>query len=249
MRFQDRVALVTGAGKGIGRATALSLAGDGAHVAVHYLRSGDAAHRLCDEIRAMGRKAIAVQADVTDRPAIARVVDEVRQELGAVELLVNNAGDMEDMTFEELTPERWDRIVDINLTGPFNLIWAIRDDMIRQNFGRIVNVASIAALAVRPNQIAYAAAKAGVISLTKSACEPFAKHNIRINAIAPGTAATEMLERAPADLRERLAKETPLGRVAAPEEMASVIAFLLSEEASYMTGTTVIVSGGRVLIP
>ena len=204
---------------------------------------------MCEEIRGLGRRSVPVQADVTDRPAIAAIVDEIGAELGPVELLVNSAGMIEGQMFEELTPERWDRVIQVNLTGSFNMIWAVKGSMIDRQFGRIVNLASIAALAVRPHSMPYAASKAGVISLTKCCCEPFAPHNVRINAIAPGTVDTDMLAGTPSELVERMEMNTPLGRVAKPQEMANVIAFLLSEESSYMTGATVIVSGGRILFP
>lgn len=249
MRFQGRVALVTGGSRGIGKATALKLASEGATVAVHYSRALDKAESVCEEIHGLGQEAIPVQADIADRDAVNRMVATVMQELGSIELLVNNAGDVGDMTFEELTPQHWDRIVAINLTGPFNVLWAVKQGMIEQQFGRIVNVSSIAALAVRPNQLPYAAAKAGVISLTKSCCGPLAPHNIRINSVAPGAIATDMLGEVSAEMSEQLRSTTPLGRFGEPEEMADVIAFLLSEESSYMTGSTVIASGGRILIP
>ncbi len=249
MRFQGRVALVTGGSRGIGKATAIKLAGEGATVAVHYSRAIDKAKTVCEQIRSLGQEAIPVQADIADRDAVNRMVAAVTKEFGTIDLLVNNAGDVGDMTFEELTPEHWDRIVAINLTGPFNVLWAVKPGMIERQFGRIVNVSSIAALAVRPNQLPYAAAKAGVISLTKSCCGPLAPHNIRINSVAPGAIATDMLGEVSSEMVEQLRSTTPLGRLGEPEEMADVIAFLLSEESSYMTGSTVIASGGRILIP
>ena len=250
MRFQGRVALVTGASRGIGKATALKLASEGAMVAVHYSRAVEKAEAVCEQIRGnLGQKAISVQADIADRDAVNSMVTTVTEELGTIELLVNNAGDVGDMAFDELAPEHWDRIIAINLTGPFNVLWAVKPGMIAQQFGRIVNVSSIAALAVRPNQLPYAAAKAGVIALTKSCCGPLAPHNIRINSVAPGAIATDMLGEVSAEMVEQLRSTTPLGRLGEPEEMADVIAFLLSEESSYMTGSTVIASGGRILIP
>ena len=249
MKFQGKVALVTGGSRGIGSATALKLASEGATVAVHYSRSGAKAEAVCDQINTLGQKALPFQADISDREAVHRMVAAVTKELGTIELLVNNAGDVGDMSFDELTPEHWDRIVAINLTGPFNVLWAVKPGMIEQQFGRIVNVSSIAALAVRPNQLPYAAAKAGIISLTKSCCGPLAQHNIRINSVAPGAIATDMLSEVSPEMVEQLRSTTPLGRLGEPEEMADVIAFLLSEESSYMTGATVIASGGRILIP
>ncbi len=249
MKFQGRVALVTGGSRGIGKATALKLAGEGATVAVHYSRSTAKAEEVCAQIRDLGQNAIPVQADIADRAAVNKMVGTVTAELGRIELLVNNAGAVGDMTFEELTPEHWDRIIAINLTGPFNVIWAVKPGMVAQQFGRIVNVSSIAALAVRPGQLPYAAAKAGVISLTKSCCGPLAPYNIRINSVAPGAIATDMLSEVSTEMVEQLRSTTPLGRLGEPEEMADVIVFLLSEESSYMTGSTVIASGGRILIP
>ncbi len=249
MRIAGKVALVTGASRGIGKATAIRLAREGVDVAIHYHRAADLAEGVCDHVRATGRRALPVQADITDRTAVTDMVARVENELGPIDLLVNNAGDSRGVEFEALTPEHWDRIVAVNLTGPFNVIWAVKDSMMERKFGRIVNISSIAALAVRPYYLPYAAAKAGVLSLTKSCCEPFARHNIRINAVAPGAIETDMLHDAPDEMVERLRAATPLGRLGEPEEMANVITFLLSEEASYLTGTTVVASGGRILIP
>ena len=249
MKFEGKVALVTGASRGIGKATAIKLANEGADVAVHYLTSKDRAEDVCRELRTLGRRAIPIQADIADRDAVTRMVAQVTAELGPIGLLVNNAGSDGFRKFDELTPEWWDRIIAVNLTGVFNVIWAVKKGMIEQRFGRIVNVASIAALAVRPDLLPYSAGKAGVISLTKSCCEPLAQHNIRVNAVAPGAISTDMLRSTPPEVVEHLRLATPLGRLGEPEEIASVIVFLLSEEASYMTGATVIVSGGRILFP
>lgn len=250
MRFKGKVALVTGGSRGIGKATAFKLASEGASVAVHYATSGVAAEDVCVEIYSeYKQKALPYQADIADRDAVNKMVAYVTKELGTIALLVNNAGDVGDMTFDELTPEHWDRIIAVNLTGPFNVLWAVKQGMIEKQFGRIVNVSSIAALAVRPNQLPYAAAKAGIISLTKSCCGPLAKHNIRINSVAPGAIDTDMLSEVSPEMVEQLRATTPLGRLGEPYEMANVIAFLLSEESSFMTGTTVIASGGRILVP
>ena len=250
MRFQEKVALVTGGSRGIGKETAKKLASEGATVAVHYSHAVKKAEDVCVEIyEEYKQKALPFQADISDRDAVNRMIAEVTRELGPIELLVNNAGDVGDMTFDELTPEHWDRIISINLTGPFNVLWSVKDDMIKRKFGRIVNVSSIAALAVRPDQLPYAAAKAGIISLTKSCCGPLAKHNIRINSVAPGAIDTDMLSEVSAEMVEQLRSTTPLGRLGEPHEMADVIAYLLSEESSYITGATIIASGGRILIP
>lgn len=249
MNIIGKVALVTGASRGIGKATALRLASEGVAVGVHYNQSADLADAVCQQIRSLGQSAVPVQADITDRAAVARMGEQVTSELGPIELLVNNAGESSGVEFNALSGDHWDRIIAINLTGAFNVIWAVKDAMMQQKFGRIVNVSSIAALAVRPYYVPYAAAKAGLISLTKSCCEPLAPYNIRINAVAPGAIETDMLHDAPDAMIADLRAATPLGRLGEPDEIANVIAFLLSEESSYLTGSTVIASGGRILVP
>ena len=248
-RFDGKVALVTGASRGIGRATALRLAKDGADVAVHYRTRSDEALQVCEQVRQLGHRATAVSADVADRSAVWRMVDRVEADLGPINLLVNNAGEIGEVAFDELTPEHWDRMIAVNLTGVFNLIWRVKASMISRGFGRIVNLSSIAALAVRPNMLPYAAAKAAVISVTKSCCEPLARHNIRINGIAPGVIATDMASDLSPDFLDRIREATPLGRLGQPEEIASIVAFLLSEDSAYVTGSTLVASGGRLLVP
>jgi 3-oxoacyl-[acyl-carrier protein] reductase len=251
MKFSNNIALVTGASRGIGRAIALQLAEDGADVAVHYRASENLAREVCVEIEKLGRRAICTRADITNRDEVQSMVEQVTRELGPIDLLVNNAGELGDggKTFDDLTGDVWDRTVAINLTGPFNVLWAVKGGMIERRRGSIVNISSISALAVRPNQLPYAAAKAGVISMTKCACGALAKHNIRINALAPGAIETDMLSEISPEARSTLEVATPLGRVGKPEEMANVVSFLLSDEASYITGATVIASGGRILMP
>ena len=249
MKITGKVALVTGASRGIGRATALKLAAEGVDVAVHYNRAVDRAAAVCDEIRSAGQRAIPVAAEVTDRPAIADMVVRVTAELGPIDLLVNNAGVVGDVPFDQLTPDRWDHVLAVDLTGTFNVLWAVKDGMIERNFGRIVNVSSIAPFAPRPHLLAYATSKAGIIALTKSSCVPLAKHNVRINAIAPGMIRTDMTAGLDQEAVQKMVDETPIPRFGEPEEIADVIAYLLSEESSFITGTTVFASGGRLVVP
>ena len=249
MRFDGKVVLVTGASRGIGRATALTLARDGADVAVHYRhRAEDAAH-VCQEVRSCGRRAISTQCDVADRPAVSQMVETVSRDLGPIDLLVNNAGDAGEEEFARVTPDQWDHTIAVNLTGAFNVLWAVKGSMMARTFGRIVNVSSVAAMAVRPNLLAYSAAKAGLNSLTKSCCEPLARYGIRINGVAPGIIETDMAAGLSPAYIDQLRSATPLGRLGQAEEIAQVISFLLSEDASYLTGTTVVASGGRFLLP
>lgn len=201
---------------------------------------------MVDEIRGMGCKAVAVAADITDRRGLAEIVEQVTDQLGSIDLLVNNAGDAETIEFDDVTEAQWDRMIGVNLTGYFNVIWAVKAGMIERKFGRIVNVTSVSVLAPRPGLLAYAAAKAGVTSLTKSCCGPLAKHNIRINAVAPGAINTDMAASISQEFVEQMCALTPLDRMGEPEEMPDIISFLLSDQSSFMTGTTTIASGGRV---
>ena len=247
--FAGRVAFVTGSSRGIGRATVLKLAEKGADVAIHCLNSRNQADEVADLVRQTGQRAFVTVGDVADRSDVDRMVTTVNQELGPIDLLVNNAGAGIEKSFDTLTPEIWDRMIAVNLTGIFNVFWRVKSEMMAQRFGRIVNLTSIAAWAVRPHIMAYAAAKAGVVSLTKSCSEALSPYNIRINAVAPGLISTDVIDHMDQKFQDAIVAQTPQGRIGRPEEIASVIAFLLSEESSFITGTTIIASGGRLAIP
>jgi NAD(P)-dependent dehydrogenase (short-subunit alcohol dehydrogenase family) len=195
--FSEKVALVTGGSKGIGRAICIELARCGARVAVNYQRDEDAASGTLEEIRRIGSDGIIIQTDVSARTDVAGMVQRIAGSLGPVDLLVNNAGIFNKVSHEEHTLEIWQRTLDVNLTGSYNVIWEIKDSMIARRFGRIVNMSSISALAARPWSIPYAVSKAGLISLTKSCAAAFAPYNIRVNAVAPGLVETEMLRSSP----------------------------------------------------
>lgn len=244
--FAGRVALVTGGAKGIGRAVSRELAGRGARVAVNYLSGEKEARSLVGELAPPG---LAVRADVTKEDEVAAMAREVGRALGPVDLLVNNAGYYVLAAHDRLTPEIWRKTVDVNLTGAYLVTWSVKDSMIARKFGRIVNMSSISALAPRPWSMAYAASKAGLVSLTQGCAAAFAAHNIRVNAVAPGLVETEMLHRSPQDLVEDLRKQTPIQRIGTPEEIAKLVAFLLSEDSSFTTGQTWVADGGRVMLP
>jgi len=246
--FQDRVALVTGGSRGIGRAIALRLAGEGAHVAISYASRRAEGDATADEIRQLGRMALAVRCNVAVPAEVDDMVRRTRAELGPIDFLAHSGAISNLADHSELTYERWRETIDVNLNGAYLVVFAVKDEMIRRNFGRIVMISSVAALLPRKAQIHYASSKAGVMALTRCCAEAFAPNNVRVNCIAPGLIETEMMHVLPdARIRDVVA-QTPLGRVGRPEEVASLARFLLSEESSFMTGQTIVISGGRVMM-
>lgn len=244
-----RVALVTGGSRGIGRACCTTLAAAGAAVAVNYRSNDQAAAETVELVEQSSGRAMAVAADVSDDDDVNRMVGEVEEVLGPIDILVNNAGIFDFGSHETTTAEQWRRTLDVNLTGAFLVSWAIKDGMIERGFGRIVNVSSIAGLRARPNSIAYAASKSGMIGLTKSFAEAVAGYGLTVNAIAPGLIATEILDGVEQEVLDQLVEATPMGRIGAPEDIARVVLFLVSELSGFMTGQTLVASGGRVMLP
>jgi 3-oxoacyl-[acyl-carrier protein] reductase len=244
--FEGRTALVTGGARGIGRAICLRLAEEGARVAVNYERNVDAALETLKMVLDKGSSGIAVQADVSSPADVDRMVAEIRARLGPIDFLVNNAGISSNLPHDQLTFEKWKRVFEVNVDGPFLTTWAVKDEMIARRFGRIVNISSLAGLVKKKDMVHYATAKAAVISFTRHCSEAFAGHNIRVNCVAPGLTETEMARSAAPELIARLIAITPMGRIGQPEEIASVVRFLLSEESSFVTGQTIVACGGRV---
>lgn len=244
-----RTALVTGGAKGIGGACCRLLAAAGAHVAVNYRSSAATAEQLVATIQQSGGQAMACQADVTSDDDVQAMVRDVEATLGPIDLLINNAGIFDFVSHEETTPEQWQRTLDINLTGCYRVTWAVKRGMIKRRFGRIVNMSSISALRARPMSIAYAVSKAGMTALTKSLAEAVAEHNIRVNAIAPGLIDTEIIQGVDPAVVDSIVANTPLGRLGQPDDIAEVALFLLCERSRFMTGQTLVASGGRVMLP
>jgi 3-oxoacyl-[acyl-carrier protein] reductase len=247
--FTSRVALVTGGSRGIGRATALRLARDGADVAISYASRSRDAEQVVAEIQALGRKAICVQCNVAKVDEVDKLVSQTREKLGPIDLLAHCGAISNIAEHSSLTYERWLETIDVNLNGVYLVVFAVKDEMIARGFGRIVLISSLAALRPRKMQIHYASAKAGVIAFTRCCGEAFAPHNVRINCVAPGLIETEMAHVLSDETMKRVISETPMGRIGQPEEIASIIRFLLSEESSFMTGETLSASGGRVTLP
>ncbi len=246
--FQDRVALVTGGSRGIGRATALRLASEGAHVAISYGTRRGPADEVVAEIKALGRKAIAEPCNAGNPDDVARLVERTRAELGPIGFLAHCGAISNLADHTELSYDIWREMIDVNLTGAYLAVFAVKDQMIARSLGRIVTVSSIAALLPRKTQIHYSASKAGVMALTRCCAEAFAPHGVRINCVTPGLVDTEMADVLPPDRKREVIAATPLGRIGKPEELAAVIRFLLSDESSYMTGQSIVASGGRLMM-
>jgi 3-oxoacyl-[acyl-carrier protein] reductase len=244
-----RTALVTGGARGIGRACAQRLGSAGAKVIVNYRANRAAADETVQSIVAAGGQARAIAADVADESQVTRLVDESRNHFGPIELLVNNAGIFDYGPHEELDFTAWQRTMAVNLNGVYLVTWAVKDSMIEGGFGRIVNLASIAGLRPRAMAIAYAASKAAVVSFTQSTAEAWARQGIRVNAIAPGLIDTEIISHVADDAKQRLLEATPMPRLGEPDEIAEACHFLLSEKSSFVTGQTLVVDGGRVMLP
>ena len=242
-RFAGKVALVTGASRGIGEAIARRLAAEGATV-VAAARTADALERIVGEIGAAGGKASPLTLDLSDAASIEEGAKAVFAAHGQVDILVNNAGVTEDNLLLRMSREAWDRVLATNLTGVFLLTQAVVRSMLKRRFGRIVNVTSVVGLMGNAGQANYAASKAGLVGLTKSVARELASRNITCNAVAPGFIATSMTERMAGAARDALTGQIPLGRLGTPEDVAAAVAFLASEEAAYVTGHVLNVSGG-----
>ncbi|MBU8907047.1 3-oxoacyl-[acyl-carrier-protein] reductase [Desertibacillus haloalkaliphilus] len=245
--LSGKAALVTGASRGIGRAIALELAKNGANVAINYAGSQERAEAVVEEVKQLGVEAFAIQADVADANATQQMVKEVISAFGSLDILVNNAGITRDNLIMRMKEEDWDSVIDTNLKGVFNCSKAVTRQMMKQRSGRIVNVASVVGVLGNAGQANYVAAKAGVIGLTKTMARELANRNITVNAVAPGFIETDMTDELNEDVKAEMLKQIPLAKLGQPEEVASVIRFLVSEDSRYMTGQTLHVDGGMVM--
>ncbi|MBS3779098.1 MAG: 3-oxoacyl-ACP reductase FabG [Desulfovermiculus sp.] len=248
MRLEGKKAIVTGAGRGIGRAIALNFAREGADILVNYHSNDAAAQEVIQKVQEMGRKAVAVKADVSSYQDAYKMVDTAVNDLGGLDILVNNAGMSKPGMLLKMSEEDWDKIIDIHLKGTFNASQAAGRQMKEQKSGRIINVISSAGLYGTIGQINYSSAKAGVIGFTKSASRELGRYNITVNAICPGITATEMTEKLRSDekLKEIYLGRIQLGRFGQPEDISPAFVFFASDEASYVTGQILAVDGGYI---
>jgi len=247
--FENRVALITGGSRGIGRATALRLAREGANVAISYVTRAHEAQEVVQAVERLGRRAFNCRCNVASPEEVQQLVVQTRKQLGPIDFLVHCGAISNIQDHQQLTYDLWRETIEVNLNGAYLAVFAVKDEMIARRYGRIVTLSSIAALRPRQMQIHYAAAKAGVIALTRCCAEAFAPHNVRINCVAPGLIETEMAHVLPEEKVAEVIQGTPMGRIGQPEEIANVIRFLLSDESSFMTGDTIVASGGRVTLP
>jgi 3-oxoacyl-(acyl-carrier-protein) reductase len=239
-----KVCLVTGASRGIGRATALALAKQGFAVAVNYQTSRDQAEEVCSAIRAIGGQSMAVQANVIYEDEVIHMLEAIRDKLGPPSILINNAGITRDKSFIKMTRLMWEEVLGVNLTGPFTVTQVLLPGMIEQGWGRIINLASIVGLVGNFGQANYAVTKGGIISFTMTLARELARKGITVNAVAPGYIETDMMKDVPPAVIDQVKAMTPMGRLGTPEEVADTIAFLASPCASYITGQVISVNGG-----
>ncbi len=247
MNLTGKVALVTGASRGIGQAAAIELAKAGADIIVNFIGNEVVAQETVEAIEALGRKAIKIKANVGDADDVQAMVDEAHATFGHIDILVNNAGITRDGLLIRMKDSDWDEVLNINLKGVYLVTKAVAKLMVKQRAGRIINMTSVSGVTGNVGQANYAAAKAGVIGFTKTCAKELAARGITVNAIAPGFIETAMTDVLPEKIKEGIASTVPLGRMGQPEEIAGVVTFLASDFASYITGQVLNVDGGMVM--
>ncbi|MBT3214768.1 MAG: 3-oxoacyl-[acyl-carrier-protein] reductase [Deltaproteobacteria bacterium] len=242
MKLEGQTALITGAGRGIGKTIALKLAESGADIVLADMSPEVAEVRL--EVESLGRKCLTFEADVTDFVAIDEMVKKIIEELGSIHILVNNAGITQDNLFMRMKPEQWSKVIDVNLNGVFNVTKAVIRPMVKQRSGKIINISSVVGFSGNPGQVNYSSTKSALVGFTKSLAREVGARGVTVNAVAPGFIDTAMTQALNESQQEVILQQIPLGRMGDAEDIANAVAFLASEEASYITGTILHVNGG-----
>jgi len=246
MRFEDRVAIVTGGSRGIGKQICLKLASEGAKIAIFDIEE-TLLKEVAEQIRHMGSEVLLLRVDISDFEKVDRAVKEVIDRFGRIDILVNNAGVNEDKLLLRMREKDWDKVLQVNLKGTFNCLRAVIRTMVKQREGKIINISSVVGLRGNAGQANYAASKAGIIGLTKSAAKEVGRYGVIVNAIAPGFIDTPMTEKLQEKEREMFTPQIPLGRMGKSEEVASLVAYLASDEANYITGEVIKIDGGMAI--
>ena len=246
MRLEGKVALITGGARGIGQAIAMAFANEGADIVVADVNL-EVAQKTASEIESLGRKALALEVDVTNYEKVEEGINKILDKFGKVDILVNNAGITKDNLILRMSQAEWDAVINVNLKGTFNCIKAVSRPMIKQRSGKIVSIASIIGLMGNAGQANYAASKAGIIALTKTVAKELASRNVNANAVAPGFIQTEMTAKLPEPVKAKMMEAIPLAKLGTPQDVANVCLFLASEEANYITGQVITVDGGMVM--
>ncbi|MFA5155944.1 MAG: 3-oxoacyl-[acyl-carrier-protein] reductase [Candidatus Omnitrophota bacterium] len=247
MRLKDKVALVTGGARGIGREIALLFAKEGADIVIGDVNQQEA-DKTCQDIEALGRKAMGITLDVTRFANVEEGINKILDKFGKIDILVNNAGITKDGLLLRMSEPDWDAVIAVNLKGTFNCTKAVSKVMIKQRSGKIVNIASIIGIIGNPGQANYSASKAGIIALTKTSAKELASRSININAVAPGFIQTDMTAKLPEELKQKMLSVIPLNKFGTPGDVANLCLFLASDEAAYITGQTIVVDGGMVMV-
>ncbi|MDY0074453.1 MAG: 3-oxoacyl-[acyl-carrier-protein] reductase [Acholeplasmataceae bacterium] len=247
MDLSNKVALVTGGASGIGKTITLELAKHHAAVVINYNRSKESAEALVESIKQMGGQALAVQADISKFEDARRLVEETIKHFGALHIVVNNAGITDDALILRMSEDQFDRVIDTNLKGVWNIAKHSAKALLKSGYGRVINISSVSGILGNAGQSNYSSAKAGVIGLTKALAREFASRNVTVNAIAPGFIETDMTHKLPEEAIQTWANQIPLKRFGRPEDVAHAVLFLASEHASYITGHTLTVDGGLVM--
>lgn len=247
MNLLDKTAIVTGGSRGIGKAIALKLAEKGANIVVNYTSNSNKAEEVVNEIKKMGKEAMAVKADVSNPDDVKNLVKETEKKFSSIDILINNAGITRDTLLIRMKEDDWDKVMSVNLKGTFLCTKLVGKKMMKQRSGNIVNIASVVGIIGNAGQANYSASKAGIIGFTKSTAKELSSRGINVNAVAPGFIETEMTKKLSEEVIQNYAKNIPLGKMGKPEDVANVVSFLCSEEASYITGQVINVDGGMVM--